>query len=137
MYYANSPQLEYMPRPLAEMLDTRSEGHKGDHARVLCVRVRIRIDVCRSRSSVRADGGTVAGMVDLVSCFSGLPDQVPGSSKSVRAMGYSRTLRAIMDLKAKSGRNCNTCTRLLLPIGRAITLAAREGISDREIQREG
>ena len=69
-----------MPHQRAGMLDARSEGHKGDQVQVVSVRVRIRNEVGGSRSSVRADGGTVARMSELVSCFSGLNDRVPLSS---------------------------------------------------------
>ena len=73
------------------------------------MRVQIRNEVGGSRSSVRVDGGTVARMVALVSCFSGLPDRAPPllvcSSKFVRAVGCGRAFRAIIELIATSGRN--------------------------------
>ena len=66
-----------MPRRQAETLDTRSEGHTGDQMQVVSVRVQMRNEVRGSRSSFRADGSTVARMVELVSCFSGLSDHDP------------------------------------------------------------
>ena len=66
-----------MPRQRAEILNVRSECHKGDQVQVESVRVRIRNEVGGSRSSVKADGGTVAHMVELVSYFAGPPDHAP------------------------------------------------------------
>ena len=63
-----------MPRQQVEMLDARSEGHKGKHIQVVSVRVRIRNEFRGSRSSARAYGGTVVRMLELVSCFSRISD---------------------------------------------------------------
>ena len=70
-----------MPRQRVEMLDARSEGHKGNQVQVVSVRVRVRDEVRDSRSAARADGGTVdVHMVALVSCFFGLSDHALLSS---------------------------------------------------------
>ena len=79
-FYANIMQLGCMPWQRAHKVDARFEGHEGELVQVGGVRVRARNEVCGSRSSVRADGGTVARMLELVSCFSGLPDHAPLSS---------------------------------------------------------
>ena len=53
-------------------------------------------------------GGTVALLLESMSCFSSLPDHPPLSSyrsgKSVRVVTYGRTLRAIKESMTKSGR---------------------------------
>ena len=69
-----------MPRQRAQILDVGEESHNSDQVHVESVPARIRNKVGGSRSSVRADGGTVAHMVALVLCLSGPPDQAPLSS---------------------------------------------------------
>ena len=76
-FYAKSTQLEYMPRQRTDKVDARFEGHKGDQVHVENVRVRIRNELRVSRSSVGADGGAVARMVELASCFSVCPTTPP------------------------------------------------------------
>ena len=78
--YANNAQLEYMPRQRAEMLGTCSGGHKCHQAQVESVRTRIQNAVGGSRWYVRVDGGTLARMLELVSCFSDSPDHAPRSA---------------------------------------------------------
>ena len=89
----------------------------------------------------RADGGAVALMLELMSCFPGLPDHGPLSSyqcgKDVRVVRYGRALRAIKEVVAESGRNPNEFALHSLRIGGATTLAAGEDISERVIRREG
>ena len=56
------------------------------------VRVRTRTEVRDLKSSFREDGGAVALMLELMSCFPSLPDHAPLSSyrcgKSVRVVRY-------------------------------------------------
>ena len=59
LFYGNSTQKEYMSPQRVEILDARSEGHKGDQLQVESVRVRIRNEGDGSRSSVRTDGEVV------------------------------------------------------------------------------
>ena len=58
-----------MTRQRVEMLDARSEGHKGNQVHVVSLRVRRRYEVRGSRSSARADGGTVVRVMGLMSCY--------------------------------------------------------------------
>ena len=105
------------------------------------VGVRTRTEVRGSKSSFRVDIGAVVLMLELVSCFSSLPDHAPLSSyrcdKSVRVVRYGRALRAMKELMEKSGRNPDEFALPSLPIGRATTLAPGGDISVRVIQREG
>ena len=105
------------------------------------VRVRTRTEVRGSKSSFRVYGGAVALMLELVSCFSGLPDHAPVSSyrrgKSVTVVRYGSALRVIKELMAKSGLNVDEFALHSLRIFRATTLAAGGGISERVMQREG
>ena len=105
------------------------------------VRARTRTRVRGSKSSFRENGGAIALMLELLSCFPSLPDHAPLSlyrcGKSVRVVRYSRALRAIEELVAKSGRNPDEFALHSLRIGGAITLAAGGDISARVIQREG
>ena len=82
----------------------------------------------RFESSFRVYGGAVALMLELMSYFSSLPDHAHLSSyrsgKSVRVVRYGRTLRAIKELKAKSGRNLDEFALHSLRIRGATTLAS-------------
>ena len=140
-FYADGTQLEYLRWRQADKVEVRFTGHKGDQEQVGSVRVRTRTEVRGSKSSFRVDGGAVALMLELMSCFPGLPDHAPLSSyrcgKSVRVVRYGRALRAIKELVAKSGRNPDEFALHSLRIGGATTLAAGGDISERVIQREG
>ena len=104
------------------------------------VRVRTRTEVRGSKSFGVYDGA-VDLMLELMACFSSLPDRSPLSSyrsgKSVRVIGYGRALRAIKEFVAKSSRNADEFALHSLRIGGATTLAAGGDISERVIQREG
>ena len=67
-------------------------------------------------------------MLELMSCFSSLPDHAPLSSyrsdKSVRVVRYGRILRAIKELMAKSGQNLDEFALHSLRIFGATALAA-------------
>ena len=97
------------------------------------VRVRTRTEVRGWKSPFRVDVGAVALMLELMSCVSSLPDHAPLSSyrcgKSLRVVRYGRTLRAIKELVAKSGRNADEFALNSLRIGGATTLAAGGDIS--------
>ena len=90
-------------------VEVRFKGHKGDQDQVGSVRVRTRSEVRGPRSSSTADGGAVAPMLELMSCFPGLPDHAPLSScrcgKALRVIRCGRALRAIKEVVAESGRN--------------------------------
>ena len=104
------------------------------------VHVQTRTEIRGPKSSFREDDGTVALMLELMSCFPSLPDRAPLSSyrcgNSVSVVRYSRTLRAIKELVAKSGRTPDEFAFHSLRIGGATTLAAGGDISERVIQRE-
>ena len=105
------------------------------------VRVRTRTEFRGSKSSFRVYGGAVALMLELMSCFSSLPDHAPLSShrcyKSVRVMWYGRALRAIKELAAQSGRNPDEFALRSLRTGGATTLASGRHFPERVMQREG
>ena len=119
----------------------RFKGHKDDQKQIGSIRVRTRNEVRGSNSSFRVDGGAVALMLELMSCFSSLPDHASFSSyrygKSVGVMRYGRALRAIKEVVAKSSHNADEFALHLLRIGGAATLSAGEDVSERVIQREG
>ena len=119
----------------------RFKSHKGDQEQKGSVPVRTRTEVRGSKSSFRKDGGAVAFMLELMSCFPGLLDHAPLSSyrsgKSARVVRYGRTLRAIKELVAKSGRNPDEFALHSLRIGGANTLAAGGDILEGVIQNEG
>ena len=78
-------------------------------------------------------------MLGWISCFPSLPDHAPlsyCSGKSVCVVTYGRALRAIKELKAKSGLNLDEFALHSLCIFGATMLAAGE-ISERVKQREG
>ena len=74
-------------------------------------------------------------MLELVSCFPGLPDHAPLSSyrsgNSVRVVRYGRALGAIRESVAKAGCNPDEFSLHWLPIGGATTLAPGGDISER------
>ena len=78
--YADGTQLECMRLWQADRVEVRFKGHTGDQEQIGSVRVRTRNEVRRSKSSFRVDGGAVALMLELMSCFSSLPDHAPLSS---------------------------------------------------------
>ena len=100
-----------------------------------------RDEVRGSRSSHSADGGAVALMLELMSCFPDLPDRAPLTVyrfvSSARVVRYGRALRAVKEAVAKSGHNPDEFALHSLRIGGATTLAAGGDISERVIQREG
>ena len=98
------------------------KGHTGDQEQMESVHLRTRTEVCGSKSSFRENGGVVALALELMPCFPSLPDHAPLSS--VRVVRYSRALRVIMKLVAKSGRNPDEFALHSLRIGGATTLAA-------------
>ena len=55
----------------------RFKVHKGDQEQIESVRVRTRTEVRDSKSSFREDGGTVALMLELISCSPSLLDDAP------------------------------------------------------------
>ena len=140
-FYAQGAQVENGRWQQADKVEVRFKGHKGDQEQIGSVRVRTRDEVCGSRSSYRADGGAVALMLELMSCFPGLPDHAPLSSyrcgSSVRVVRYGRALRAVKEVVAKSGCNPDEFALHSLRIGGATTLAAGGDVSERVIQREG
>ena len=81
LIYANSINLEFMPRKRVEMSDARFEGDKSYQIHVVSVRVHILNEVDSSTSSVRTNGGAIACVVELMSRSSYLPDHAPNSSQ--------------------------------------------------------
>ena len=126
----------------ANSVDVCFNSHNGDQEQIGSVRVRTRNEVRVSESSCRIDGGALARMLDLMSCFSSLLGHAILSScrcgKSVRVVRYGRVLRAIEELvvKSKSGRNPDEFALHSLRIGGATTLAEGGEVSERVIQRE-
>ena len=139
--FATGTQLRDTRGQQPDKVEVRFKGHKGDQDYVGGVRVRTRSKVRGPRSSFRADGGAVALMLELTSCFPGLPDHAPLSSyqcgKAVRAFRYGRALRAVKEVVAESDRNPDEFAPHPLRIGGATTLAAGGDISERVIRREG
>ena len=108
VFHADGTQLECIRWRQADRVDVLFKGHTGDQEQVGSVRVRTQNEVHNSKSPFRVDGGAVAIMFGLMSCFSGLPDPAPLSSycfgKSVRVVRYGRALREIEEVVAKFGR---------------------------------
>ena len=138
-FYVSSTHLQYIRWRQADRVGLHFKGRKGDQEHG---------ERCGhgSRFAVRSrplgkDGGAVALMLELMSCFPSLPGHAPLSSyrcdKSVRVVRYSPALRAIKQLVAKSGRNPDEFALHSLVIGGATTLAAGGDITERVIQREG
>ena len=138
-FYAGSTQLQHIRWRQFDRVEVRFKGHKGDQEQIGSVRVRIRTEVRGSKSSFREDGGAVALMLGLMSCFPSLPNHALLSyrGKSSSLVRYGRALRAIKELVAKSGPNPDELALHSLHIGEATTLAAGGDISERVIQREG
>ena len=71
--------------------------------------MRTRIEFRDSKPSFRAYGGAVALVLELMPCFSSLPDHASLSSyrsgKSVRVVRCDRALRAMTELMDKPCRN--------------------------------
>ena len=90
--------------------------------------MRPRTEVSGSMSFFGVCADAVALIMDLMSCFSSLPENAPLSSnytvKSVRMVRYGRTLRAIEELVAKFGRHPDEFSLHSMRIGGEITLAA-------------
>ena len=76
-FFATGTQLRNTRGQQPDKVEVRFKGHKGDQEQVGSVRVRTRSEVRGPRSSFRADGGAVALMLELMSCFPGLPDHAP------------------------------------------------------------
>ena len=115
-------------------------GYEGDQEQRRSVRVRPRTEVSGSMSFFGVCADAVALIMDLMSCFSSLPENAPLSSnytvKSVRMVRYGRTLRAIEELMTKSDRNLDEFTMHPLSTGGAMTMAAGGDISKRATQRK-
>ena len=73
-----------------EKVEVHLKGHRGYQEQVGSVRVRTRSEFRGLRSPFRADGGTVALMLELVSGVPGFPHHAPLSSyrcgKAVRVV---------------------------------------------------
>lgn len=119
----------------------RFRGHKADQEQKGNIRVRTRDEVTGPQSGVRARGGAVALVVELLSCHATLPDSAPlasyRSGRAVRVARYSAALRAVREVVAKSGRNPQEYALHSLRIGGATALASGGDIAERVIQREG
>lgn len=91
-FLLQQPQLENLTWLPAEKIDVHFKGHKGDKVQVVIVHMRTRNEVRGSRSAVRSDGCSVACVVELVSCLSGLHVHalpiLVSCGKSEPAMGY-------------------------------------------------
>ena len=127
-FFAEGTQLGERRRQQPDRVEVRFKGHKGDQEQAGSVRVRTRSEVRGPRSSFRADGGTVALMLELRSCFPGFLDHAPLSSyqcgKAIRVVRYGRALKALKEVVAKSGRNPDEFALHSLSIGATTTLAA-------------
>ena len=119
----------------------RFKGHNGEQEQMGSVHVRTRTEVHGSKSSFGVYGGAVALVLELMSCFSSLPDNAPLSSyrsgKSIRMVRHGHALRAIKEIVAKSGRSPDEFALHSLRTGEATTLTAGGDISERVMQREG
>ena len=139
--FAGDAQLAYVLWPTADKIEVRLRGHKGDRGMIGSVRVRTRDKITGPRSGCRAGGGTVALMVELVSCHRSLPTSAPLSSyncgKSVRVLRYGHALRAFRDIVANAGRRPEHFALHSLRIGGATTLAAGGDVPEVSIQGEG
>lgn len=127
--YGNGIQLGNARWQQADKVEVRFTGHTGAQKQIRSVRVPTRNDVRGLRSSFGVNGGAVALVLELMSCFSCVPEHAPLSAyrcgKAVRkAVRHGRAFRAIKQVVAKSGRNPEEVALHSLPIGGATTLAA-------------
>ena len=142
-FYAQGTRLDNDRWHQADKVEMRFMACKGDQKQIGSVHVRTRDEIRGSRSSYRADGGGVARMLELMSCFPDLCDHAPLASyrfgSFVRVMRYGRALRAVKDVVArKSSRNPDDfALHSLLPIWGTTTFAAGRAISEQVIQRQG
>ena len=113
------------------------------HTRLMCRFKLPRVDSERgagAESSLRADGGAVALVLELLSLFPGFPDHASFSSYpsgiAVIMIRYDRALRAVKKVVAKSSRNPDEFAVHSLLIGGAATLVAGGDLLEGVIQRE-
>lgn len=139
--FAGELQLGFSHYRRADRVEMRFRGHKADQEQKGNVRVRTRDEVAGPQSGVRARGGAVALVVELLSCHATLPDSAPlasyRSGRAVRVVRYSAALRAVREVVEKSGRNPQEYALHSLRIGGATALASGGDIAERVIQREG
>ena len=127
-FFAGDVQLAYALWPTTDKIEVRVRGHKGDQDQIGSVRVRTRDEITGPRAGYRADGGTVALMVELMPCHRSLPTSATLSSyncgKSVRVLRYGHARRAFRDIVANAGRRPEYFALHSLRIGGATTLVA-------------
>lgn len=140
-FFAGDVQLGCDRSATADKIEVRVRGHKGDQDQIGSVRVRTRDATTGPRAGYRADGGTVALIVELISSHKRLPASAPLFSyycgNVVRVLRYSRALRRLKDIAAKAGCRPEQFSLHLLRIGGATTLAAGGDVPEVAIQREG
>lgn len=78
--FSGNVQLGFRNYRKADRVELRFRGHKGDQDERGNIRVRTRDHVRGPQSGVRACGGAVALVVELLSCHATLPDSAPLSS---------------------------------------------------------
>ena len=93
---------------LADRVEIHFRGHKGDQEGGE-VRVHTRDEVRGPYAGYRANGGAVALVLELMSCYATLPADAPLSSyrddRGVKIWKYNETLRALREIVEKSGRD--------------------------------
>ena len=112
----------------ATIIDVRFCDHKGDQAQQGAVIVCTRDDASGTRSGVRAGGGAVAFMMELLSVYPTLPESAPLSlyrcGNKVRVWRYPEALAALRQVAAKAGDDPSEVGLHSLRIGAATTPAA-------------
>ena len=97
------------------------------------VRVRTRDEVTGPRSGVRASGGAVDLMLELLSCHATLPDSSRLASyrcaRKVKVLKDSAALRATRDVVANSGKTPREYALHSLRMGAATALAPGSGLA--------
>ena len=140
-FFSGNNQLEYVHWRQADKAEIHFRGHKGDQDQIGEVRARTRYEISGPQSGYRADGGAVALMVELMSCYATLPDDAPLSSyrigREVKVLKYGQALQAFREIVKKSGRDPKGFALHSLRIVGASTLAAGGEVSERVIQRAG
>ena len=95
-FFVGDVQLGYALWSIADKVEVRVRGHKGDQDQIGSVRVHTRDEITGPCAGYRAGGGVVALMVELMSCHRSLPASAPLSSyncgKSVRVLRYGHAI---------------------------------------------
>ena len=79
-FVSGNSQLEYVHGRQADKVEINVRRQNGDQDQIGEMRARARDETSGPQSGYRADGGTVALMVELMSCHATWPDDAPLSS---------------------------------------------------------